>query len=490
MKGFLTGLALCFVACLSQAAEPTQTLELGGGLRLDLVLVRAGTFTQGSPEGEASRAADETQRQVRISRDFYIGRSAVTRGQWEKFIAETGYRSEAETGSSGGYGWNGTALEQRKNFTWRNPGFEQGADHPVCLLTFPDAQAFCTWLEKKTRRKITLPTEAQWEYASRAGTTTPWPSPEGAAGAWHKDNAGTGTHPAESKPANPWGIFIGGNVSEWCLDWYGPYSAGEATDPRQDNQNLGDKPRRVLRGGSWNRGPGNTRSAARYRADPRSRNADTGFRIVCSVEVPAPVVAPPVRELPPVESESPRREEVAPPVQPRTESRSRQVEVHHSRPSSGSSLIKGLFCLLVPILIVVQIIRLSSRRRAAAPPPMRSGYLDRPMPRSMPRQLPPIRKTDDGFWIRGDWPEGTLLKVRYMLAGAAMVQEILYRPGEDGQFIYTGSAPDSVSILAGDDPENTVESGVFSSPPPVPQHRRDDDDDNDRHRPPLRPSAY
>ncbi|MEK7952343.1 formylglycine-generating enzyme family protein [Luteolibacter soli] len=480
-------LLLLSLSGIVAAAEPTLKLDLGGGTTMDLVLVPAGQFTQGSPASENSRAGDETQRNVRISHDYYIGRTSVTRGQWERFIAETHYRTEAENGTSGGYGWDGNTLSQRKDFTWKSPGFPQTADHPVCLLTFPDAQAFCTWLERKSGRKITLPTEAQWEYACRAGTTTAWHGPD-ADIAWHKGNAGNTTHPVDSKPANPWGIFIAGNVSEWCLDWYAPYPAGDAMDPRQDNQNLSDKPRRVLRGGSWNRGASNTRSAARYRADPRSRNADTGFRILCSTEVaaatppPSPPKPPAATELPPVEAEAP-----AEPTTPDATPTYDELR-HRSTPSSPpliAVLFKGLFCLLIPVAVVISLFKLITRGRNPAPPMPSTGY--RPQPQ--PAYQPPIRRTNDGFWINGDYPEGTLLKIRYMVAGAAMVQELIYRPGDDGQFVFTGSEPNSVSVIAGDDPQNDISPAIFSTPPAFP-HRRQDDDDDDRRRPPIFPSAY
>ncbi|HEY1121254.1 MAG TPA: SUMF1/EgtB/PvdO family nonheme iron enzyme, partial [Haloferula sp.] len=349
MKPSLTAIGVLLFAGVAFAADPVLKLDLGSGSTMDLVLVPAGQFTQGSPSSEASRSSDEAQRQVQISRDYYIGRTAVTRDQWERFIADTRYRTEAETGTSGGYGWDGTALSQRKDFTWRNPGFPQTAEHPVCLVTFPDAQAFCAWLEKKSGRKVTLPTEAQWEYACRAGTTTAWHGAN-AEIAWHKGNAGNSTHPVDSKPANPWGLFIAGNVSEWCLDWYAPYSAGDAVDPRQDNPNLSDKPRRVLRGGSWNRGASNTRSAARYRADPRSRNADIGFRILCSTEVAVAPKPPAAAELPPVEADTPSQPTPSPQIptpyeEPPQRSRS-------SSPSLIPALFKGLFCLLIPVAIL------------------------------------------------------------------------------------------------------------------------------------------
>ena len=126
-------------------------------------------------------------------------------------------------------------------------------------------------------------------------------------------------------------------------------------------------------------------------------------------------------------------------------------------------------------------------RTSSIPPPI-DHTLRRPTP--PPRRFAaPVRKTDDGFWIDGDWPEGTLLTVRYMVAGTAMVQELLHRPGDDGQFVFTGSSPDSVSVVAGSEPQDEISSTIFSSPPPMPARQRDDDDD-DRRRPPIFPSAY
>ena len=474
---------LAFIALLcapAHAAEPTLRLDLGGGSTLDLILVPAGGFTQGSPDSESGRGTDEDARPVKLTRDTYLGRTAVTRGQWERFIAETGYRTEAETGTSGGYGWDGAVLAQRKEFTWRNPGFPQTPDHPVCLVTFPDAQAFCAWLAKKTRRTITLPTEAQWEYACRAGTSTPW---HGEDIAWHQGNAGNGTRPVSSKPANPWGFHIGGNVSEWCLDWYAPYPAGPATDPLQTNPNLSDKPRRVLRGGSWIRDAKNTRSAARFRSDPRSRNADIGFRIVAALEatpLPAPRPAP-AEVLPPVESES-QPLEFTPPTRP-SQAPAYDPPAQATKPSSN--ILGGMLCLLIPVAIAGLVVHLIRRSQAT---PTARAFLD---PSHMPPGRPPIRKVNDGFWIDGNWPEGTLLRLRYVVAGVAAEQELLYRPGVEGQFVFTGGFPESVSVVAVDGGEElaSTREEYVGTPPPFP---RDDDDDRreERRRPPIFPSAY
>jgi formylglycine-generating enzyme required for sulfatase activity len=275
-------------------AETNLAFELAPGVKLELILVQHGTFQQGSPANEPKRGEDETQRQVTLTRDFYIGKYPVTCLQFDAFASATHYRTEAEGGPSGGFGWDGAALKQDKRFSWRNPGFDQSDEQPATTVTYADAQAFCNWLSKKTGRRFDLPTEAQWEYACRAGTTTAWHNGDGEtrAGeiAWFKPLAQSTTHPVGAVKPNGWGILISGNVYEWCRDWYAPYSNGSITDPEQTNKNLSDKPRRVLRGGSWLREARYTRSAARYRNDPASRNADNGFRIMTLAEPEAPKI--------------------------------------------------------------------------------------------------------------------------------------------------------------------------------------------------------
>ena len=494
MTGILAGFSVGLLAGLAHAADPMMRIDLGGGSGLDVVLVKAGEFDQGSLPEEAGRGPDEARRRVRITRDYYIGRSSVTVGQWERFVAETGYRTEAETGTSGGFGWNGSALAQEKRFNWRTPGFAQTADHPVCLVTFPDAQAFCAWMSRKTRREVTLPTEAQWEFACRAGTDTPWHTGSGPEdcdrGFWHKGNAGNGTRPVDSRPPNPWGLSIGGNVSEWCLDWYANYPAGEASDPRQENPNLSDKPRRVLRGGSWIRDAKNTRSAARYRADPRSRNADIGFRIVCSAAEPTPVptptpVAPPTPKVEAEPGDPPSQQPVAPvpasePAPDRSSGSSGSPGVVVDGGISG--LLGGLFCLAVPILVVVLLFKFLSRGGRAV-----STYVpaDPPVPGKR-RQL--IRKTSDGFWIDGDWPVGTALRIHYVVNGLPADLTMDYRPGPDGQFVYTGGDAASVSVVPdGDDPMPSP--APLFVPPPVGEECHMAPPRHDS-RPPRFPSAY
>src|SRR5262249_28038373 len=157
------------------------------GVDLTVVRIEPGQYQQGSQESETGRGPDEKRRNVTISKTFYLGKSPVTRGQFARFVADTGFRTEAEKGNSGGFGYENGKLVQRKEFTWRTPGFSQTDNDPVVTVTWNDAQAFLNWLSRKTGSKFELPSEAQWEYACRAGTDTPYAGAVSADEvAWHK----------------------------------------------------------------------------------------------------------------------------------------------------------------------------------------------------------------------------------------------------------------------------------------------------------------
>ena len=486
----LVALAVGLCASLAKAQSPraAEAVDLGDGQMMLLVRVEAGAFTQGSPEIEPGRAADELQRNVTLSRPFYIGKFPVTVGQFARFIAETRYRTEAETGTSGGYGWDGTKLSQRRDFTWRTPGFAQTDEHPVVLVTYPDAEAFAAWLSRKTGRKFLLPTEAQWEYACRAGTTSAFPFGESREEAersiWHKGNSGNGTQPVGRMKSNAWGIHdMLGQVWEWCQDMYGPYQPGAVVDPVALQPGPGERPRRVLRGGSWLKELDSCRAATRYRNDPRSRNADNGFRLVTFDEPRAalpvqPTVAPPLTE-PKLEREDD--------AVPSTTIDNRPVHrpVERRSANKGFSAI-GLIVGLILLFIIYRIVRRLVRSTLSQPVETVGSLLSSAA--AGRRHSGPLstRIVDDGFWIQSSdlWP-GALVTCRYDIDAGPQELNIRFEPGAEGHFVYTGSRPRSVSVVAapGGGPTD-----ITGDSPPSFQRRRRDDDENE----PFRgfPPAY
>ncbi|HBJ86487.1 MAG TPA: hypothetical protein DDZ88_22060 [Verrucomicrobiales bacterium] len=423
----------------AQAQTSSLQLDLGAGVTMDMILVQPGSFEQGSPVNEAGREADEgPQRRVTISRPFYMAKFPVTRGQFARFVESTRFRTEAEIGQSGGFGVVDGKLVQQKPFNWRNPGFEQTDDHPVVIVSALDAAAFCKWLSAKSGRLCELPTEAQWEFACRAGTTLAHYSAPVDAIAWHRGNGLSQTHPVGEKKANAWGFHdFYGPVWQWCRDWYAPYSAGAATDPLQTNQNLSDKPRQVLRGGSILSDVSHSRSAERYRNDARSRNADNGFRIICSITQRAVAAPPtPVREPPPSFPSS-------------------HDDFPSSQPQSGGSWWGGLFSLAIPLFILFIIVRkvLSFFGGAARPTAISSGMTG-PEAAAMLSSKPSFlghrfafNLTDDGFYVTGPAEAvGSQLRYECVVAGRMIADEITFTPGPDGQFIFTGKKPSSVRV--------------------------------------------
>ncbi len=144
---------------------------------IQLKLIPAGQFLMGSAPGDKDASDDEKPwHWVRITQPFYLGVTEVTRGQFRRFVDDAGYQTEAEKDGKGAYGWNEETkkFEQNPRFNWQSPGFEQTDDHPVVNVSWNDAQAFIAWLNRKDGqgKVYRLPTEAEWEYACRAGTKT------------------------------------------------------------------------------------------------------------------------------------------------------------------------------------------------------------------------------------------------------------------------------------------------------------------------------
>jgi formylglycine-generating enzyme required for sulfatase activity len=261
-------------------------------IEIKLALIPAGEFLMGSPAAEAHRNEHEgPQHTVRITRPFYLGVYEVTVGQFRPFVAATAYRTKAERDGAGGGGWTGKKWEWGKpEFTWQNIGIPQPETYPVVNVSWNDAVAFCQWLSEKEARTYRLPTEAEWEYAIRAGTTTPFH--------WGAVLNGTeancdGTHPygTEAKgqnlrrptrvgsyAANGLGLYdMHGNVLEWCQDWYdAEYSANS---PTKDPTGPAEGSLRVLRGGSWHFPAAYCRTASRFGIEPDFRGVNLGFRV-------------------------------------------------------------------------------------------------------------------------------------------------------------------------------------------------------------------
>ena len=258
-------------------------------LGMEFVRIEPGSFMMGSPEDEPKRDDDEKQHRVTLTKGFYMGTMEVTVADWKAFVKATGYRTEAEKGD-GAYVWTGGKWEKKADADWRNPYFSQTDRHPVTCISWNDAQAFIQWLNRKEGKTYRLPTEAEWEYAARAGADTPFAYGECLAtdqanynGNYPMEGCSKGEYRERTVPAgslnapNRWGLHdMHGNVWEWCADWYGEYPSGSVTDPTGPSSGK----YRVLRGGGWYNSARNCRSAIRFGSTPGNRNHNNGFRLV------------------------------------------------------------------------------------------------------------------------------------------------------------------------------------------------------------------
>ena len=278
----------------SASKEFTNTI----GMRF--TRIEPGEFLMGSPDSEVGRDKNETQHKVKLTKPFLIGIHHVTRGQFAAFVKGAAYRTDAEKD-----GW-AYAYFDEINFgkvngaSWEKPGFVQTDDHPVVEVSWNDATAFCKWLSAKEGKNYRLPTEAEWEYACRAGANTAYfwgDNPDGGLGfancadltakekfsAWNPvfkwRDGFVFTSPVGSFKPNPWGLYdIIGNAWEWCSDFYGPYPDGDAVDPTGPAQGDANSSR-VLRGGSWSDLPRLCRAAFRLSYSPDNRSYRIGFRV-------------------------------------------------------------------------------------------------------------------------------------------------------------------------------------------------------------------
>jgi formylglycine-generating enzyme required for sulfatase activity len=243
---------------------------------IDLVSMPAGEFHMGSDRDDKDAFDVEKPRhKVRITRPFYLGKYKVTVGQFKRFVAATGYQTEAE---KAGDLW-----------TWEKPGFQRGFDqtdeHPVVCVSWNDADAFCRWLAQATGAPVRLPREAEWEYSCRAGTATKFSFGDNEMDlgdyAWYSANSGGGgTHPCGLKKPNAFGLYdMHGLAWEWCADGKRTYRDQEETDPEGP---MGAGASRVIRGGSWGNVPQACRAANRADYAPSVHWGRCGFRVLAS----------------------------------------------------------------------------------------------------------------------------------------------------------------------------------------------------------------
>jgi len=238
--------------------DPTLTFDLGGGVKWEGMLIPAGTFLMGSPAGEAKteeESALEKQHKVTISQPFYMGKYELTQAQYAKVMGV-------------------------------NPSATKGDDLPVSNVSWQDAQDFCDKLAKQVKRPVQLPTEAQWEYACRAGTTSAYHSGNTIADldkvAWHGGNAGGKPHPVGQKMPNAWGLYdMHGNIRELVRDYFDGKPLTDALDPTGPKD--GDPKNHVVRGGAYTANAATARNCRSATRRPTENLSVTGFRIMAPV---------------------------------------------------------------------------------------------------------------------------------------------------------------------------------------------------------------
>ena len=257
-RGSVVGSCMIALAAVTlgrgAAPAPTRTIDLGGGVKMEFVLIAPGRFLMGSPP-DIGDGDEKPQHAVTLTQPYYFGKYEVTQRQWQAVMGE-------------------------------NPSHFRGADLPVDSVSWMDCQRFLALASSRSGVRLVLPTEAQWEYACRAGTTTRWScgndEAQLAAYAWIDRNARGATHEVGTVKPNAWGLYdMCGNVAEWCADWYAnPYPDGTAVDPRGAASGTA----RVLRGGNASDIPSSATSAARNCMGPSESTPGTGLRCVLLID--------------------------------------------------------------------------------------------------------------------------------------------------------------------------------------------------------------
>ena len=287
-RWFLFSMAVVFLCvCGQDAAYPfpqdgAKPGEAGNpkvitnSIGMKLVLIPKGTFLMGSPPDEIGSKDDERRHEVTITRDYYMGVYEVTQAQYNKVM---GRRNPSH--------FQGDRVAERHPQTNRVLKDVDSSNHPVERVSWEEAVEFCIKLsalpeERKAGRVYCLPTEAQWEYACRAGSTTAYNYGNNLGSlcdyAWYIDNSAGKTHAVGQKKPNAWGLYdMHGNVWEWCSDWFDDnyYTQSPKYNPQGPDKGSDG----VRRGGSWINPADDCRSANRSRIIPDFRYSNLGFRV-------------------------------------------------------------------------------------------------------------------------------------------------------------------------------------------------------------------
>lgn len=301
LQGILPADSKTAADCAARAEELREETAVTNSLGMRFVYVPTGRFLMGSPTGEEKSESDDDERQHQRSVDgFYMQDHEVTREQFAAFVFSTSYLTDAERHGVAAVRvgtlppWQDLKFKEgERAYTWRTPLIQQGDKHPVVLVTWNDAVAFCDWLSAKEGRKYRLPSEAEWEYACRAGSTTPFytgASISAKDANFCDDNTGyplgspvsgiflKNTTPVGKYPPNRFGLFdMHGNVWEWCQDPYSKIYPGIGGEEDSGGELTGEY---VRRGGGWASNPITLRSANRWKLAPDYAREDSGFRIV------------------------------------------------------------------------------------------------------------------------------------------------------------------------------------------------------------------
>lgn len=325
-KNILTGLLIAVLA-VPAMAQGNDAASWENSLGMHFVKVPAGSFQMGNarspermkelfPQYAAARMAELADEMpthtVWVTRDFWLGEHEVTVGQFRQFIQQSGHVPESVRDGTGGYGYDpeyDPAKTERHDafagrdpkYSWANPGFAQGDDHPVLNVTWNDAVAMATWLSEKEGRRYRLPTEAEWEYACNAGQSTLFPIgndpvaldltanvfdassaklwPQWAAYARPADDGFPFTAPVGSFEPNAFGLYdMAGNAWEWTADWYDENYYQDP--PLKDPQGPAQGSVKVRRGGSWHTWPLYARCNFRNVNSPDTRYVLQGMRLL------------------------------------------------------------------------------------------------------------------------------------------------------------------------------------------------------------------